>query len=321
MFEKLIAIFANTADWILGIIVGTIILVIILKSLKFQRLNFNERIAVDRAGVLKIKKSLILGYAIVITALQYERILRVLNVGTEYSIPLYKDKEVWIDLRQGGRATLIAPRVWIKITDPKKAMIAAYEGGKFNFEELIGSIAATTISGHLRTLNVEETMEMTKSQDGKKSTIWEILKEQSFFKDLEESRGILFCGFTFKDVDFSEEVTKKRREEFDSRLGIQIAKNKAEAEVKQRAGSAPGSVEEILRANPGISRREATEMWFDLQQRSTGTKITNEFDFGGSKNPLAEAAAVHGTTLNKVPQKKKGTEEEDSPSFEKRRRV
>jgi len=94
MFEKLIAIFANTADWILGIIVGTIILVIILKSLKFQRLNFNERIAVDRAGVLKIKKSLILGYAIVITALQYERILRVLNVGTEYSIPLYKDKEM-----------------------------------------------------------------------------------------------------------------------------------------------------------------------------------------------------------------------------------
>ncbi len=321
MFEKLIAIFANTADWILGIIVGTIILVIILKSLKFQRLNFNERIAVDRAGVLKIKKSLILGYAIVITALQYERILRVLNVGTEYSIPLYKDKEVWIDLRQGGRATLLAPRVWIKVTNPEKAMLAAYEDGKFNFEELIGSIAATTISGHLRTLNVEETMEMTKSQDGKKSTIWEILKEQSFFKDLENTRGILFCGFTFKDVDFSEEVTKKRREEFDSRLGIQIAKNKAEAEVKQRAGSAPGSVEEILRANPGISRREATEMWFDLQQRSTGTKITNEFDFGGSKNPLAEAAAVHGTTLNKVPQKKKGTEEEDSPSFEKRRRV
>ena len=321
MFEKLIAIFANTADWILGIIVGTIILVIILKSLKFQRLNFNERIAVDRAGELKIKKSLVLGYAIVITALQYERILRVLNVGTEYSIPLYKDKEVWIDLRQGGRATLLAPRVWIKVTNPEKAMLAAYEDGKFNFEELIGSIAATTISGHLRTLNVEETMEMTKSQDGKKSTIWEILKEQSFFKDLENTRGILFCGFTFKDVDFSEEVTKKRREEFDSRLGIQIAKNKAEAEVKQRAGSAPGSVEEILRANPGISRREATEMWFDLQQRSTGTKITNEFDFGGSKNPLAEAAAVHGTTLNKVPQKKKGAEEEDSPSFEKRRRV
>ena len=302
------------ADWILGIIPLWVIILVILgaiiwNSVKFKRLNFNERIAVDRAGNLRIKKGIIIGYAIIITLLNFEKELRVINIGTEYSVPLYKDKEVWIDLRQGGRATLLAPRVWIKIADPEQAMMAAYEDGKFNFEELIGSIAATTISGHLRTLNVEEIMEMTKDQGGKKSTIWQILKDQSFFQNLKDDRGIEFCGFTFKDVDFSEEVTKKRREEFDSRLGIQISKNKAEAEVKQRTGSAPGSVEELLRANPDLSRGEATKMWFDLQQRSTGTKITNEFDFGGRENPLAEAAAVHGTINN--PPKKKGKEEKD----------
>ncbi len=305
------------AEWVLGIIPLWVIVLIILgaiiwNSVKFKRLNFNERIAVDRAGNLRIKKGIIIGYAIIITLLNFEKELRVINIGTEYSVPLYKDKEVWIDLRQGGRATLLAPRVWIKIADPEQAMMAAYEDGKFNFEELIGSIAATTISGHLRTLNVEEIMEMTKDQGGKKSTIWQILKEQSFFKNLKDDRGIEFCGFTFKDVDFSEEVTKKRREEFDSRLGIKISENNAMAEAQKRSGSALPSVDSLLKANPGMSRDRAIEIWYDLQQRSTGTKITNEFDFGGSKNPLAEAAAVHGTVSN-PPKKKK--DEDKSPSF------
>lgn len=321
VIERLTDIFARMAEWILGIIplwviILVILVVIIWNSVKFRRLNFNERIAVDRAGHLVIKKGVVLGYAIIITLLNFEKELRIINIGTEYSIPLYKDKEVWIDLRGGGRATLLSPRIWIKVMDGEKAMKVSYENGSFNFEEKIQSTAAREISGHLRTFEVEEIMNMAKK--GKENPIFDQLRAQPFFEETKNEMGVELTGFTFKDVDFSEEVTKKRREEFESRLGIDISKNNALSEAQKRAGSALPSVDSLLKANPGMGRDRALEIWYDLQQRSTGTKITNEFDFGGSKNQLAEAAAVHGVMNNSPQPQKKKKDEDKIPSFSDR---
>lgn len=313
MIERLVNIFARMAEWILGIIPLWVIVLVILgviiwNSVKFKRLNFNECVAVDRAGNLVMKRGILLGYAVIITLLQFEKELRVINIGTEYSIPLYKDKEVWIDLRGGGRATLLSPKIWIRVEDGEKAVNVSYENGSFNFEEKIQSTAAREISGYLRTFDVDEIMNMAKK--GKENPIFDQLRAQPFFEEMKDEMGVKLTGFTFKDLDFPPEVTAKRREEYSSRIGIKISENNAMAEAQKRSGSALPSVDSLLKANPGMSRDRAIEIWYDLQQRSTGTKITNEFDFGGSKNPLAEAAAVHGTVSN--PQKKK--KDEDKPS-------
>ncbi len=213
----------------------------IVKSLiKFERLNFYERIVVDRGGKLVIKRSFLLGYAFILKAFNYERELRRVNVGVEYSIEIYKDKEIWIDLKEGGKVTLISPKIWVKIEDGnvEKAVKTALDDGKLDFEELIGSIAATAISEHIRSLNVNEIMETSKRNNDKNDNpLWDVLEGKSFFSGLEEKQGVSFCGFTFKDFDFSDEVTSLRREEYKSILDKIVAKNKAEAEADKLLGS------------------------------------------------------------------------------------
>ncbi len=312
VLERLVNIFARMAEWILGIIplwvIALIILVVIAwNSISFKRLNFNESLAIDSRGTLIEKRGVpeLFGYTYIITLFKWEQILRTVIVKTEYSIDLYKDKEAWIDLTGGGRVTVLSPKIWIRINNPIEAVKTTYDGGSYNFEERVRNIVTTEMSNYIRTFSVDDIMKMSKEE--KNNSIFGQLKGLPFYRKLKDE-GIELTGLTMRDINFSEEVSKKRREEFDSRLGIKISENNAMAEAQKRSGSALPSVDSLLKANPGMSRDRAIEIWYDLQQRSTGTKITNEFDFGGSKNPLAEAAAVHGT-IN--PPKKRGKEEKD----------
>lgn len=272
--------------WMFYIILGCSLISQIIKSLiKLERLNFYERIIVDRGGKLVIKKAFLLGYAFILKALNYERELRRVNVDIEYSIDIYKDKEIWIDLKEGGKVTLRGPKVWIKVEGAEKAIKTALEDGKLNFEELIENAAATTISEHIRSLSVNEIMETSKkNNDPKDNPLWDVIKEKKFFAESRSERGIEFCGLTFEDFDFSDEVIKLRREEYESILGKTVAKNRAEAEADKLLGSMIHlmanikgmTVEEVKREiseSPEV-QKNFLDLYTDLKQRSL-TEVTD----------------------------------------------
>ncbi len=297
----------------------------LVKSLvKLRRLNFYERIAVDRGGKLVIKRATLFGYAFIWKIFNYERELRMVNVGTEYSIDLYKGKEIWIDLNEGGKVTLVSPKIWIKIEekDSQKAVETAIEEGELNFEELIGNVAATTISGYIRSLNVEEVMGVaSKNQSKDDNVLWEVIKEKSFFKNLKEKQGVNFCGFTFKDLDFSDEITQKRREEYNSIIGIRIAKNRAESEADEMLGSLIHlianvrgiTVEEVKKAvdESAELQERFLNLYTDFKQRSLTdlTDIRVSGNNGGEvsdiKKGILEVAALFSGKTEKIQQTSK----------------
>ncbi len=308
---------------ILGI-VGFALLISLF--LDFKRLNFYEVLAVDRGGKLALKKpeSWLFGYVVIWKIFNLERELRVVNIGIEYSIDIYKDEEIWIDLREGGKVNLTSPKIWIKVNDAEKAINVAIEEGELNFEGLIGSVAATVISGHIRTLNVDEVAGVAKSNAGKEDNLlWNVLEGKDFFKkELKEdnliSKGIKCCGFTFKDLDFSEEIREKRREEFTSILGIKIAQNEAKSEAHKILGSLfhiladmnDVSVEEIKKKvkNDPKLQQELRERYTDFKQREL-TDI-KDYRFGGDgfqaiKSAFSSFFPAIGSMLEEEPPKKK----------------
>ncbi len=305
-----ILVYEKTILWLIYLTLGYNILIqLIGYVVTLKRLNFYERIAVDRGGKPVIKGPVIMGYAFIWKIFNYEKMLRVIKVGSQYPIDLHEEREILFDLKEGGKLILRDPKIWIKIENNKealKAMQAAVQDGELHFEKIIRDASSTVISGYMRSLNVDEAMKMGSEVSGSdeagneeiKDDIKNILQRKKFFTDLKDDKGVEFLAFTFYDLDFSDEVTDLRREELQSILDIKIAKNRAEAEADDLLGSliyvmanikgiTADEVREEIKESPELQKK-FLDLYTDLKQR----EITDVTDIRVSANDGGEVSDI-----------------------------
>lgn len=202
------------------------------------RLYFYQVLAVDRGGQIVLRKPGFLSRAFSLKFLGIEKPLRTISVGIEYSIPLYEEP-IFIELRGGGRVILINPKIWIEIPNEeaaKKIIRSTIDDDNLDFEKLVRKIIATTVSGYIRTLTVEEVMDVSAKEDDEDSDLWDVVRNKPFIRDLKK-KGVKLHGLTYEDIEFSSEVTTLRRKEFEEALGVKIATLNAKSELQKIVGA------------------------------------------------------------------------------------
>jgi len=263
---------------------GLLILCVVLFLVFLKRIPFGEVWVIDRAGKLQKYNP---GYRLIFTFWELEKIRKKVKT-LEYNIPLFGERETWIDLFGGGKAILLDPEIWILVKDPLKAVSSVED-----FEVLVREMAEHRVNGKINSMTVDDVIQM-KAAEEVNQRITTTLREGTDIPRVLEEIGIEYKGFTVSDFDYSEDVTKKRRENYEAGVNVEIAQKERVAKAHQVMGMDVDMVSVALGKDP--SKPEDKFIYPEDEAKKRATDYTSR-QMAIDGRSFTDIRVPQGTTL------------------------